>query len=395
MGGAETALIELLASVRSAEPDWELWLILGEDGPLTERASRLGVQVRVAAFPKTLARLGDAGGRGKAMAWGLIQAAFGIAGYRRRLKALLREIRPDLIHTNGFKMHLLGAWSCPAGTPLIWHVHDYIRSRRMMSRIMQRNSSRCAAVLVNSKSVARDVQALLPKHRVVVLYNSVDLNRFAPAGDRLDLDTLSQLPAAADGAIRVGLVGTFAKWKGHKVFLQALSKLPKTVAVRGYVIGGPIYQTQGSQWTVEELKAEASRLGLEGRVGFTGKVENPAAAMRGLDIVVHASTEPEPFGMVIIEGMACAKPVIVSQAGGAVELFEEGRTALGCPPGDAEALARQIGTLAEDAELRERLGKAARVAIASTFARNHLSDVLINLYRVNAGSARETALQLQ
>src|SRR6185295_16036858 len=91
---------------------------------------------------------------------------------------------------------------------------------------------------------------------------------------------------------------------------------------RAYIIGGPIYQTGGSQYSLEELCQEAERLGLSRRVVFTGFAVDPAAALRALDVIVHASTEPEPFGMVIVEGMACGKPVVASESSGAAELFE-------------------------------------------------------------------------
>jgi glycosyltransferase involved in cell wall biosynthesis len=82
--------------------------------------------------------------------------------------------------------------------------------------------------------------------------------------------------------------------------------------------------------------------------------------MRALDVVVHASTEPEPFGLVIAEGLACGRAVVVSAAGGAAELVEDDVDALTVPPGDAAALARALTHCADNAALRARLGNAAR-----------------------------------
>jgi len=381
VGGAETSLLELLRGVREAAPDWELWLVLGEEGPLTKKAQELGVQVQVLAFPPTLARTGDSTFSPAARLLEASRTALSTARYARRLGAVIRSIRPDIIHTNGFKMHVLGAWAASGGTPVIWHIHDYVRSRRWMGRILRQFRGRCAAAIVNSNSVAADVQALLPSVRITVIYNAVDLARFAPAGPKADLDGLSGLPAAAPEVLRVGLVATFARWKGHRIFLQALAQLPPETPVRGYVVGGAIYQTGGSQWTRAELEREADQLGLSGKVGFTGVVEDAARAMRALDIVVHASTEPEPFGMVIAEGMACAKPVVASQGGGATELFVDGENALAHPPGDAAALSRQILRLAGDAPLRARLGAAGRKTAEQRYSRKRLVNELIATYR--------------
>jgi glycosyltransferase involved in cell wall biosynthesis len=109
--------------------------------------------------------------------------------------------------------------------------------------------------------------------------------------------------------------------------------------------------------------------------------------MRALDVVVHASVQPEPFGMVIAEAMACGKPVVVSLAGGAAEIVRDGVDALGHPPGDAAALADRIRVLVEDAELRARLGRAARAAAESRFDRARLAKELGPLYARLAAAA--------
>ncbi|HUA21917.1 MAG TPA: glycosyltransferase family 4 protein [Bryobacteraceae bacterium] len=393
LGGAETSLREVLASVRAAAPEWDLWLVLGEEGPLADIARKQGLQVIVEPFPPELARLGDAN---STTVFHLLRAAVATASYARSLARLLKRIQPDLIHSNGFKMHLLGAWARPRRTRLVWHIHDYVGSRRMMRRLLRPFRKACSVAITNSDSVSKDLETALPGLRSVRIYNAVDLDRFSPRGERVDLDAAAGLSSAPAGTIRVGFVATFARWKGHKVFLQALAQLPRDLAIRGYIIGGPIYQTNGSQWTLEELKQEADRLQLTDRVGFTGFLEDNAAAIRGLDILVHASTEREPFGMVIIEGMACGKAVIASQAGGAAELFVDGMNALGHPPGDAAALARQIERLCDDESLRTRLAKAARGTAERLYHNKGLAVQLLQLYhRCDSGPAqREPAAAL-
>jgi len=394
LGGAETSLRELLASVRAAEPAWELWLVLGEDGPLAGIAQSLGVKVVVKPFPPVLARLGD-NGRFAALA-DLGKAALATRRYARQLARWLGEIEPDIIHTNGFKMHLLGSWTRPRGSHLIWHIHDYVSARSLMRRLLWPFRKACSVAIVNSKSVAADLERVLPGVRVVPIYNAIDLQRFSPAGDRLDLDAQSGLAPAPAGIVRVGLIATFARWKGHKIFLEALARLSPDVPVRGYIIGGAIYQTDGSQWSEPELRREADRLGLADKVGFTGFLEDPPAAMRSLDVIVHASTQPEPFGMVIIEGMACGRAVIASRAGGAAELFTDGENALGHPLGDCAALARQIERLARDEGLRNRLGNAGRSTVEQHYHGKRLAAELVDLYRDVVGDRpAKTAAKLQ
>jgi glycosyltransferase involved in cell wall biosynthesis len=116
------------------------------------------------------------------------------------------------------------------------------------------------------------------------------------------------------------------------------------------------------------------------RIGLTGFVERPATAFRALDVVVHASTQPEPFGLVIAEGLSTAKAVIVSNAGGAAELVQDGVTALTHAPGNAVELARRIDTLAADAALRARLGAAGRETALRLFAPGAFATDFIDVY---------------
>jgi glycosyltransferase involved in cell wall biosynthesis len=217
---------------------------------------------------------------------------------------------------------------------------------------------------------------------VTVVRNAVDTDHFAPAArDGAGLDRLAGLPPADPGTVRVGLVATYANWKGHGVFLDALARLPASPPCRGYVVGGPIYTTAGSQLTREELERRAADSGLAGRVGFVPFQPDPVDAYRMLDVVVHASTRPEPFGLTIAEAMSCGKPAVVAAAGGAAELFADGADALGHPPGDAAALAAAVARLAVDAQLRARIGAAARRAAVDRFGLGRYGREIAAVYR--------------
>jgi glycosyltransferase involved in cell wall biosynthesis len=125
----------------------------------------------------------------------------------------------------------------------------------------------------------------------------------------------------------------------------------------------------------------ARDLGIEDRIGFTGFVDQPASVMRSLDILVHASTQPEPFGLVIAEGMACGRAVIASNAGGAAEVFDAEVNALSHTPGDVIALAQRMEELATKPELRARLGAAGRATAEARFDRSRLARELVPIYR--------------
>jgi glycosyltransferase involved in cell wall biosynthesis len=388
LGGAELSLLDLIASIRAAEPDWILQLIASDDGPLVAKARSLGVESKVLPFPHGLASIGEASvsidlaARGPVlMARSLCKVFPAFVTYVRRLDAAIKSLSPDLIHTNGFKMHILGAWANSMQVPLVWNIRDFVSSRKVMSRLLRMHRRWCTAVIANSQSVATDMRAVCgDQPDVCDVHNAIDLEYFSPNGNHLDLDRLSNLKGSANGVVRIGMVGTMARWKGQEIFLEAISKLPKNLPFRGYVIGGPIYVTDGSQYSIEELRALAMRTGIADRVGFTGYACEPADAIRALDVLVHASTEPEPFGRVIAEGMACGRAVIASAGGGAAEIISEGVDGLCHPPGDAAALARCIELLISNSCLRESLAKAGRSTAERRFDRAQLAGKFVPIY---------------
>jgi len=380
MGGAEACLLDALVVLRQARPDWDLSVVLGEDGPLAGRSRESGATVQVLPFPTELARLGDSGSSGTALAAQLFSSTPSVLRYRHQLRELFSTLRPDIIHSNGFKMHVLGATAKPENCALIWHIHDYISSRAVMAKLMRRLASRTDAIITNSRDVAEDTRSVLEgTARIVPMLNVVDLNEFRPEGPALDLDRLSGMPDAPDGTIRVGLVATLAWWKGHRLFLEGLAGVDRALPVRGYYIGGALYKTQ-SQESLDDLKQFAKELGLGDRVGFTGVVSEPAAAIRAMDVVVHTSTEPEPFGRVIVEAMACGNPVITAGLGGAAEIITGNDCALTFDVKQPKSLADAITKLARDTELRRRLGSNGLSTARRDFGRERLARELPPVY---------------
>jgi glycosyltransferase involved in cell wall biosynthesis len=272
----------------------------------------------------------------------------------------------------------------PAGVPVVWHVHDFYGARRAAGWLLRRARSRVRAAVAVSHAVAADARRVLPGVRVEVVPNAVDVEHFSPGpGDGESLDRRAGLPPAPPGTVRVGLVAAYARWKGQLAVLDAAATLAReapALPVRWYLVGGPIYHT-AAQFTEAELRAAAEARGLAGRVGFVPFAADPAPVYRALDVVLHASTQPEPFGLTVAEAMACGRAVVVSAAGGAAELFTDGRNALGVPPGDVARLANAVRLLVENPEVRVRLGRAARYTAVERFDANHYGPRLCRVYR--------------
>jgi glycosyltransferase involved in cell wall biosynthesis len=392
VGGAERVLLTAIRVARAHLADAQLEVILLAPGPLEDEARRLGATVTLVPLPAGLAQLGDSRLRGRgrsdtlahlAFGWSALAKAPAAARFVQRLRAALRRSTPDLIHTNGLKAHALAALARPHAVPIIWHLHDLLSHRPVMAHLLRRLTGGVTGGIAISEAVKSDAQTLLPGLAISLVRNAVDTDHFMPADrDGAWLDRIAGFEPAPAGTVRVGLVATYARWKGQDVFLDALARLPAHgAAVRGYVVGGPIYATAGSQFTHAALEQRAAANGLRGRVGFIPFQADPADVYRMLDVVVHASTRPEPFGLTIVEAMACGKPVIVAAAGGASELFSSEFDGLGHPPGDATALAAAISRLAGDAALRRLLGTNARQSAVANFSLDRYGQELSAIYK--------------
>lgn len=386
MGGSEVSLLELVRGLRRLVPGWRLDVIVPREGPLTRGVRDAGAAAHILPLPARLRRVGEASGDGAAGALrrgtSLLLAAGTLAPYSRRLGRLLSDLSPDVIHTNGFKLHVLAARVSPASAALVWHIHEYVARRPISRRLLRRYVPRCRALVTNSRSVANEVAAALePRAPIFTIGNAVDAREFGPEGDAADLDRLAGLPPAAPGTLRIALIATYGRWKGHTTFIDAIGRLDTQQPWRAYIVGGALYDTAGSQFSREELEERITAAGLQGRIGLTGFVDRPSSALRALDVVVHASTQPEPFGLVIAEGLAAGRAVVVSAAGGAAELVRDGVDALTHPPGDASALARCISRLANDPDLRARLGAEGRRSALRLFDPDDFTRAFVNVYQ--------------
>jgi glycosyltransferase involved in cell wall biosynthesis len=380
-GGAERCLVDVLTVVRQFEPGWPLHLIVPSDGPLPFAARMLGIEVTVLPWPAALERLGDARARvGAALARRLATGGLRAVPYARTLARCLEDIRPDLVHSNSIKTHVLAS-AAARRTPVLWHLHDYVGARPVSRVLLRMLSGRCAAALAASSAVAADAERVFGEAMAVhCVPNGIDLDEFCPPGASLDLDAICGLPPAGPETVRIGLIATMAFWKGHAVFLRALRSLSRYAAFRAYIVGGPVYHTTDSQVSLDDLRRTVAELGLERQVGLAGFVERPASAMRALDVVVHASTRPEPFGLVVAEAMACGRAVIASRQSGVAEFVRDHEDVILCES-DVDDLARALRTVVGDAPLRSRLGANARATALKYFDRQRMGGEVISIYR--------------
>jgi glycosyltransferase involved in cell wall biosynthesis len=384
MGGAEQSLLDLFASLRA---EVALGLLTLENGPLVDAARSLGIPTEIIPTPEDLMQLGDFGATATLRTvTGFIRRATRqpreLVTFLRRLGAAVSAFAPDIIHSNGIKTHLLSSVIAPAGPALVWHVRDFLSSRPLVRKALPPLSRRVSAAFAISRAVEQDLRGVVPELPVAVVYNAVDLDRFKPRrGDPAVLDGPAGLGAGSEETVRIGLVATYARWKGHRVFLEAAAQAiaGSTRPLRFYVIGGPIYRGAGAQITESELREWVARLGLTLHVGIVPFLKTPEHAFNALDLVISANTAPEPFGRTIVEAMASGVPVICAPAVGALEAL----------PADSvyrlevltsTTLATAILQLCSQPETRAMLRRRGLDA-AAAMSRERLRERVLELYR--------------
>jgi glycosyltransferase involved in cell wall biosynthesis len=342
LSGAELALTRLLPALR----DVQAHVILAEDGPLVRRLRRANVSVEVLpmgeaarGFRRELVRLPRLGPA----------APFDTLTYTVRLAARLRRLRPDLVHASSLKALVYGSLAARlTGIPLLWHAHDRIAADYLPPPAVHlvRGFARLATTVVaNSRSTLETVGTAASR-AVVIPYPVV-----ASSASRHPERGLAGRP------VRVGMVGRISPWKGQHVFLEAFAHAFREGDSRAVIVGASLF---GEADYEADLRALCRQLELDGRVEFRGFQEDIADELAQLDVLVHASTIPEPFGQVVVEGMNAGLPVVAAAAGGPAEIVRDGTTGFLYPPGDVVALANTLGRLAGDPELRRRVGAAAR-----------------------------------
>jgi glycosyltransferase involved in cell wall biosynthesis len=362
LGGGEWSLLRLAERFDSdvVRPV----VVLGEEGPLAERLRAIGVETVVMPLD---ARLRDR--RKDTLSAAALANPFAAPLLARAVAdraRLFKQLGVRVVHTNSLKAHVVGGLAGrAAGARVLWHVRDHISApylpppaaaaMRMLARTVPHR------VVAVSRSAARTVG----RPDVHVLHQGVPLPQAQP-------------PRREDGRLRVGLIGRIAPWKGQDVFLAAAARVARSLPQAEFVVvGAPLF---GEHAFERALHRRAERDDLAGRVHFAGFTEDVWPLYRTLDVVVHASTLPEPYGNVILEAMASCVPVVAARAGGVVEIVDDGRTGMLVPPGDAAALAAALELLLRDPVLRRRLADAGRAEVEGRFSLERDADVLERHY---------------
>lgn len=287
-----------------------------------------------------------------------------------------------LVDSAGAKGHIYGgiaAWL--AGIPAVWRLQDVPTLGDPWTRLA--GVVPAAGIVANAKATLAAYLQVQPRQppRSTVIYPGVEYNDTTIAS-RLGS---SRIPFMHDefglpsGTLLVTMVGRLQHWKGQHIFLEAAANVLKwRDDVHFLVVGATMFNLEPEY--ALQLKNLVEREGIANHVTFSGQRNDVQDIISLTDVLIHASITPEPFGQVIVEGMAQGKAVIATAAGGPLEIISDDVDGLLVPPGDASALAHAILALLDDPARRERLGQAAMLTMRERFTADRMAAEFIRFY---------------
>ncbi len=352
-----------------------------------------------------------------------------------RIARLIADQKIDLVHSNSLYCPY-GAFAAKLkGRPHIWHLRElppqvpiltamYALMVRMLSTKIASMTRGCAERLFGALNVPETV---------IVLHDGIDTVEFTPdadgnsvraelgltpvlryseelgrAGENPALRSTSEpafrstsepafrstsepaFRSTSEPAFRstsepafplIGFVARLDPWKGLDVFLHSAAAVRKNVPSAKFVVAGGA--PSGYESYADRMKQLATSLSLDDAVQFVGfryGAEGMPRLMAAFDVFVHTAIEPEPFGLVLIEAMACGRPVVAAKAGGPLEIVVDGETGILVKPGDIAGYTEAITKLLSDPAMAAAMGTAGRARAAEVFSVGRFSAGLADLY---------------
>jgi glycosyltransferase involved in cell wall biosynthesis len=364
LGGAEVNLLELLA-LPDARTRWDVSVACAPGSPLAAALAKLDVPCHTYGFAPALNELRVVGRSfnpvAKLRGWQELQRATG------RLREIVAGVRPDVLLSCANKDHFTaGAVAADTGRPSVWWVNDILSAEFFswpVRRVFVVKARKLATRLTPVSDFGRAalIAEGLPAGRIVTIHNGIPVGRYRPSESTLLRERLRIAP----GEPLFGLVGRITPWKGQDLFLRLAAEWAEAGRPGRFVIIGRAFN-EDEPFEVS-LREFVRYHRLESRVDFVAFQADIAATLSQLDVLLHCSTKPEPFGRVLIEAMAVGVPVIGARAGGVPEILTDGVDGLLAAPGSTADYLRHMVTLAGDRARGAELAAAGRRTVERRF----------------------------
>jgi len=293
-----------------------------------------------------------------------------------RISRIIKNFRPHVVHCHQYTPFFYGTlasmWA-RSGQVLFTehgrHYPDIVSSkRRFFNRFLLTRTSGVTAVCDFSRRRLVENEGI-PFGRIEVVYNGVDVSRFARTKDPIGYRLRFDLPENARVIVQVG---NFRKVKDQTTAIQAFQKVREqdSQACLIFVGDGP---------DLNECRQLAQTLKVDHAIRFLGQRDDIPEILAGADIMLMTSLS-EAHSVSLLEGMATRLPIVATKVGGIPETIVDNQTGFLAEPKNADALARSLLMLLKDADLRDRMGQAGFNRVLSQFQQTTMHEKYLSIY---------------
>ena len=344
MYGADKVLLELIKGLDRQE--FEAHVILPNDGVLVEALRQVGAQVSVLDYPILRRKYFNP----KGIADYIRSYNF----YAKQIALYAREHSIDMVHNNTAAV-LEGIYlKRKLKLPLIWHVHEIIVKPKAISDFINMLMGRYADKIVTvSQAVANHIKQspFIKDSQVEVIYNGVDNAVYYP----MDASSIREKFDIAQDALVIGMIGRVNAIKGQNDFIEAVEPLlEKNEQAVAFLAGGVF---PGEEWRLEELDKRIASSSVVSQIHRIDYYDKTSELYNMFDIFVLPSIKPDSLPTVVLEAMACSKPVVGYNNGGIAEMVVDDKSGCLVKPNRPQELSNAISLLLDSSEKREKFGR--------------------------------------
>ena len=344
MYGADKVLLELIKGLDSKE--FEAHVILPNDGVLVEALRQVGAQVSVLDYPILRRKYFNP----KGIADYIRSYNF----YAKQIALYARKHSIDMVHNNTAAV-LEGIYlKRKLKLPLIWHVHEIIVKPKAISDFINMLMGRYADKIVTvSQAVANHIKQspFIKDSQVEVIYNGVDNTVYYP----MDASSIREKFDIAQDALVIGMIGRVNAIKGQNDFIEAVEPLlEKNEQAVAFLAGGVF---PGEEWRLEELDKRIASSSVVSQIHRIDYYDKTSELYNMFDIFVLPSIKPDSLPTVVLEAMACSKPVVGYNNGGIAEMVVDDKSGCLVKPNRPQELSNAISLLLDSSEKREKFGR--------------------------------------
>lgn len=344
MYGADKVLLELIKGLDHKE--FEVHVILPNDGVLVEALRQVGAQVSVLDYPILRRKYFNPKG--------IVDYIRSYNFYAKQIALYAQEHSIDMVHNNTAAV-LEGIYlKRKFKLPLIWHVHEIIVKPKAISDFINMLMGRYADKIVTvSQAVANHIKQspFIKDSQVKVIYNGVDNTVYYP----MDASSIREKFDIAQDALVIGMIGRVNAIKGQNDFIEAVEPLlEKNEQAVAFLAGGVF---PGEEWRLEELDKRIASSSVVSQIHRIDYYDKTSELYNMFDIFVLPSIKPDSLPTVVLEAMACSKPVVGYNNGGIAEMVVDDKSGCLVKPNRPQELSKAISLLLDSSEKREKFGR--------------------------------------